>query len=413
MGYISYPRSAGVRLDPQRVHAVIRLIEGIADIVMPSTLDGILTLVNQIGWHNLPPGIKAKLLALMRNQLYPKLEPQITATPQEQQSYRSNIQALNSKMVDIGLSLNHDTLRPIHERLNETGAFDFRVAQPIESKVVTAPLLIDSNGMILRLVAEPQEVNENQGQAIIHAIHTYPNDADVLLQSYLSGKYSALECIHADYRFETSNADGSKNTTLTGDASDAAKILDGKVDDAVESVVKSFVPNEAQDDIIELSPGSKGSWTKALNGKLEPNHKYKVGDHLYETDELGRVNRVSGKLDLTTRDRNTYQQGKSAKENGIKDGLIDDDGGHLVASIFDGAGEQINYAPMNSNLNRSAWKRMENTWGKALKIPPPKEVKIDIKPIYEGASKRPEAFKVRYWINGKKKTKFFKNEPGG
>ncbi|WP_288728059.1 hypothetical protein, partial [uncultured Psychrobacter sp.] len=72
---------------------------------MPSTLDGILALVNQIGWHNLPPHIKAKLLALMREQLYPKLDPQVTSVPQEQQSYRTNIQMLNSLMVDIGLSL--------------------------------------------------------------------------------------------------------------------------------------------------------------------------------------------------------------------------------------------------------------------------------------------------------------------
>ena len=85
----------------------------------------------------------------------------------------------------------------------------------------------------------------------------------------------------------------------------------------------------------------------------------------------------------------------------------------MIASIFDGSGEQINYSPMNSNLNRGAWKKMENNWAEALNGIPPKEVKVDIQPIYDGASKRPEAFKVKYWIDGKKRTKFFKNEPGG
>ncbi|WP_281649117.1 DNA/RNA non-specific endonuclease [Parendozoicomonas sp. Alg238-R29] len=107
-----------------------------------------------------------------------------------------------------------------------------------------------------------------------------------------------------------------------------------------------------------------------MNGRLIINHKYKVGPYLYETDKAGRVNRVSGELDLSTRDRNTYQQTKSGKEDGIKDGLTDDDGGHLIASIFDGAGEQINYAPMNSNLNRGAWKKMENRWAEALSSVP-------------------------------------------
>lgn len=159
-----------------------------------------------------------------------------------------------------------------------------------------------------------------------------------------------------------------------------------------------------------LALGKKGSWNKSLNGDLKPNHCYKVGGHLYETDELGRVKRVSGKLDLNTRDRNTYQQGKSAKEAGIKEGLSDDDGGHLVASIFDGPGEQINYAPMNSNLNRGAWKCMENEWAAALKAKPPKEVEVDIRPVYKGDSKRPDSFIAKYTIDGKPYKQRFKNK---
>nr|WP_242617081.1 DNA/RNA non-specific endonuclease [Vibrio vulnificus] len=68
---------------------------------------------------------------------------------------------------------------------------------------------------------------------------------------------------------------------------------------------------------------------------------------------------VSGKLELNKVDRNTYQQSKAGKTDGIKDGLVDDKGGHLIASIFKGPGEQINYAAMNGNLNKGAWKRME------------------------------------------------------
>jgi len=66
---------------------------------------------------------------------------------------------------------------------------------------------------------------------------------------------------------------------------------------------------------------------------------------------------------------------------------------------------------MNSNLNRGAWKRMENLWDDALKAG--KNVEVDIRPIYKADSKRPEAFSVKYWVEGKKKTAFFENKPGG
>lgn len=364
MGYISYPRSAGERLDQQRVQGILRLIEALSGIATLSTLSDILSLINLIDWHNLPPHIKAKLLALLRNELYSKLDPQVTQVPQEQQSYRRNIQALNSKMVEIGLSLVANTSSPLHERLNSTGVFDFRVAQSRAFRADLTQLLIDSSGLILTVVNSDQEAIENKGAALINAIHEHPYDAGVLHESYISGKNSTFNSC----------------------------VLDG---------------------VTELLPGSRGSWNKALNKQLMSNHKYRVGNHLYETDEAGRVNRVSGELNLITRDRNTYQQRKSGKEEGIKDGLVDDDGGHLVASIFDGAGEQINYAPMNSNLNRSAWKKMENTWAEAIKGPPPKEVKIDIQAIYDDGDKRPSKFLVKYTIDGEPFKSRFKNKPGG
>ncbi|MCA6064819.1 DNA/RNA non-specific endonuclease, partial [Thalassolituus marinus] len=190
-----------------------------------------------------------------------------------------------------------------------------------------------------------------------------------------------------------------------------ASFKDLETDEKLVTKGASGPASPAADNVTELEPGQKGGWNKELNGELKPDHSYKVGDYLYETDSEGRVSRVSGKLDLNTRDRNTYQQGKSAKEAGIKDGLADDDGGHLIASIFDGSGEQINYAPMNSNLNRGAWKSMENTWAKALEEG--KEVTVDIKPVYEAGSKRPTKFVARYTIDGQPYKSIFKNQSGG
>ncbi|WP_404389758.1 DNA/RNA non-specific endonuclease [Pseudoalteromonas phenolica] len=165
--------------------------------------------------------------------------------------------------------------------------------------------------------------------------------------------------------------------------------------------------------VIELEQGSKGGWNKSLNGKLDANATYKVGPYTYKTDEFGRVQSVSGKLELNKADRNTYQQSKAGKTDGIKDGLVDDEGGHLIASIFKGPGEQINYAAMDGNLNKGAWKRMENKWAEALKGNPPKEVKIEINSIFKGESKRSTAFEIIYEIDGKKVKRFLRNMPNG
>ncbi len=164
---------------------------------------------------------------------------------------------------------------------------------------------------------------------------------------------------------------------------------------------------------ITLEPGSKGSWNKELNGELQSDTYYQVADYRYETDASGRVTMVGGTLKYKKRDRNTYQQAKAGKEGGIKDGLKNDEGGHMVASIFDGPGEQINYSAMNGNLNKGVWKRMENQWAKALKKKPPQDVYVVIDAIYEGGNKRPVAFDVAYTIDDEMFEALMKNAPGG
>ena len=101
-------------------------------------------------------------------------------------------------------------------------------------------------------------------------------------------------------------------------------------------------------------------------------------------------------MDLKTADRNGYQQRKGVTS---KDGNLDtDQGGHLIASIFEGAGEQINLVPMLGSLNQGAWRSMERSWQTALQAG--KKVEVDIKVIYEGSSKRPKKFEVDYTIDG-------------
>jgi hypothetical protein len=160
-------------------------------------------------------------------------------------------------------------------------------------------------------------------------------------------------------------------------------------------------------DVVDVSAGCKGSWCKILN-KPEPNTSYKVDSgHTFKTDGQGRTSKVEANLELKVNDRNTYQQCKAGKC-----GTDGDEGGHLIASIFKGPGEKINLVPMNGNLNKGEWKKLENTWANALKDGKP--VKVNIEPNYAGDSVRPDDFKIEYSIgDGRPVILDFKNTPGG
>ncbi|MFM9276543.1 DNA/RNA non-specific endonuclease [Paenibacillus jiagnxiensis] len=92
--------------------------------------------------------------------------------------------------------------------------------------------------------------------------------------------------------------------------------------------------------------------------------------------------------------------------------LPDDEGGHLIASIFKGSGDLDNLVPMNGNLNKGEWKKFENTWADALKQGD--EVKVKITPNYKGDSQRPVSFDIKYKIGDNDwEIRQFDNVPGG
>lgn len=84
----------------------------------------------------------------------------------------------------------------------------------------------------------------------------------------------------------------------------------------------------------------------------------------------------------------------------------------MIASIFSDPGEKLNIVPMNRNLNKGEWKKIENDWLTALKKN--KNVQVDISPMYDGMSKIPSNFQVRYRIDGGRTvTRRLNNSPGG
>lgn len=142
---------------------------------------------------------------------------------------------------------------------------------------------------------------------------------------------------------------------------------------------------------------------------LKENVEYTTKEgYTYKIDSKGRISSCEGNLELGEGKRNNYAQRKVGRE----DRLADDEGGHLIASIFKGSGNIDNLVPMNGNLNKGEWKKLENSWADALRQGD--EVKVKITPIYKGDSKRPDSFEIKYKIgeDGWEK-KRFDNVQGG
>ncbi|WP_368503176.1 DNA/RNA non-specific endonuclease [Alkalihalophilus sp. As8PL] len=141
--------------------------------------------------------------------------------------------------------------------------------------------------------------------------------------------------------------------------------------------------------------------------QLKPNVEYVTpAGYKYTTDAKGRIATVEAKLDYGLASRNAYAQ----RQAGGPDRLPTDDGGHLIASIFKGSGDIDNLVPMNANINRGEYKKLEYVWAQALRRDPPETVEVKIKPLYRGGSKRPERFQIQYSIgNGSLRTVNLKN----
>lgn len=160
--------------------------------------------------------------------------------------------------------------------------------------------------------------------------------------------------------------------------------------------------------VIRETPGTKGDWNANLNGPLQSNATYVLANgHSYATDAAGRVTRAEGVLDVNKVDRNTWQQAAAGHVGG--EGY---DGGHLIATLFGGAGERINLVPQLATVNRGAYRAMEQEWAKA--VLDGKAVKVEVSPIYSAGSQVPNTLEVRYWIDGKLFEREFPNlKPGG
>ena len=134
---------------------------------------------------------------------------------------------------------------------------------------------------------------------------------------------------------------GGKLSHLADNLSAFAKNLDGSVDEVVEAGSKNFklekeiIENTVKETDTILTEVKYGDHIiKGAQGKkrLLPNAQYVSEEgYKYTTDSLGRITSAQAdELALGTAERNLYSQ----RTVGGIDRLADDDGGHLIASMF-------------------------------------------------------------------------------
>ena len=143
-----------------------------------------------------------------------------------------------------------------------------------------------------------------------------------------------------------------------------------------------------------------------IENDLIPDNEYELQGYQYETDHFGRIENVQGRLHLKDHEgRLPIKDSIEVIGRGYQ--LETDDRGHIIGDQFDGNNGMENIVPMDMEVNRSDFKKLENELAEELKQGKPVYVEMDL--IYEDDSFRPTAMAVTYQIDGEISQRIFIN----
>jgi hypothetical protein len=128
----------------------------------------------------------------------------------------------------------------------------------------------------------------------------------------------------------------------------------------------------------------------------------------FDIDAEGRTREVSGSLKLgQAAPRSRTEQARA----GVPDRLASDDGGHYIATRFNGPSDAFNHFAQDRNFNRGAYRVLEDGWAREIRHG--HSVKVDIVPFYSGHSKRPFKLDVVWQVGRHTRFQTFPNRPKG
>ena len=115
------------------------------------------------------------------------------------------------------------------------------------------------------------------------------------------------------------------------------------------------------------------------------------GEYQYKETEFGKC--AEGELLLSDEvARSAYNQRNAGGEYRRSD----DDGGHLIGNRFGGSSDMENLFPQNRNLNRGAYKALENEWEQLLEAD--KKVYVNIETYDGSGAERPNTVMGHYIV---------------
>lgn len=305
-----------------------------------------------------------------------------------------------------------------------------RIAQVVMRPLATQAMPADRDGIVRDWLAQPGRLAQS-AQAVSALAREPMFDAGRALELIPPGEARAPKAAPHLYAFTASlpNVRTPADRQASGDALEravefgGARAVTGFLGNAIDTR-KRAEPKPTIE--VMCRPGEQN---RELSRPL-PNTIYKATEldergtplvtRTYETDALARTIRAEGQLvDIKgTRNQNDQQRvGGKDRRRGTPDPNDDprnhrDDGGHLIATEFNGPGEAINMVAMDSRLNQhGAWRKMEERWGDEMRSG--KKVEVAIRPVYKGESQRPDSIRVIERIDGKVKSYTWKNEPEG
>ena len=146
----------------------------------------------------------------------------------------------------------------------------------------------------------------------------------------------------------------------------------------------------------------------SVDGKLQPNTIYELNGNIYTTDEKGRIISCKAK---PVRSPENPRDNEAQQQAGGEDRCPNDQGGHVVSRDMNGDGGIGNLVAMDSKINQSDYKRMENDIKTTLDEG--KDVTTKTEMTYSGDSKRPDKITVTVGVDGEDTVYEFDNNLDG
>lgn len=146
----------------------------------------------------------------------------------------------------------------------------------------------------------------------------------------------------------------------------------------------------------------------SIDGKLQSSTTYELNGNVYTTDENGRIISCEAK---PVRSPENPRDNEAQRQAGGENRRPNDQGGHIVGRDMNGDGGIGNLVAMDSKINQSDYKRMENNIKSALDEG--KEVTTKTEMTYSGDSERPDKITVIVTNDGKDTVYKFDNNLDG